>query len=178
MDRILYPNFKFIHNNKSDSLDLLLHGAGQGINSSLMVKLLHASEKAGRSVVSVSFPFLDRGDEKSSGPELLEEIEVVKKVLEFCRAEEYTTVRIIGKSLGGIIAAHYLATLPVDELARYELAIFGYVSNDTGLNEIMKSKVNLPNRITVIQGSKDKFGDIEQIKEGLKNPISKGISYF
>ena len=138
---------------KSNTLDVLLHGAGGGMKHSNMQKVF------------------ERGEEHSSGPELIEEVETLKKILSDCGSEKYKHIRLIGKSLGAIIAAKYLSGLPVEDQKKYSVIIFGY---DTGMINIFA----FPGKISIIQGEKDKYGNIETVKENLKNAKSKDISYF
>lgn len=156
---------------KSDTLDVLLHGAGGGMNHSNMLKAFDACVKQGHSVVNFNFPFFERGDEHSSGPDLIEEVETLKKVLAECKADRYKHIRLIGKSLGAIIAAKYLSQLKPEEQNKFSVVIFGY---DTGMINIS----SFPGKISIIQGEKDKYGNIEVVKKDLENAASKDISYF
>ncbi|NMD01450.1 MAG: hypothetical protein GYA62_17245, partial [Bacteroidales bacterium] len=163
-------NIKFTKT-KSNPLDVLLHGSGGGMEHSNMKMAFDACVEKGHSVVTFNFPFFERGEEHSSGVELKEEIETLKEVLNKCKAIEYKHIRLIGKSLGAIIAAKYLSTLSPDVQMRYSVIIFGY---DTGMIDIS----TFPGRIFVIQGEKDKYGNIEIVKNDLKNAVSKNIEYF
>ncbi len=165
------PNFKYFHNNKSKILDVVLHGGSVNMDSSLINKIVDASKARENSVVAFNFTFLERGEEQSSGPELIEEIEALKSVLEFCKTEKFENVRLIGKSLGAIVAAKFLSSLNSDEQKKYEIVVFGYVTGSINLK-------SFAGKIVIIQGSKDKFGDIEIVKNDMKNAISKDITYF
>lgn len=156
---------------ESDTLDVLLHGAGGGMGHSNMKKAFDVCIEKGHSVVNFNFPFFERGEEHSSGPELIEEIAKLKEVLDMCQASGYEHIRLIGKSLGAIIAAKYLSTLPLEEQKRYSVVIFGY---DTGMIDI----TTFPGKISTIQGEKDKYGNVEVVKNDLKNAASKDIEYF
>lgn len=156
---------------KSDTLDVLLHGAGGGMNHTNMLKAVDVCVKQGHSAVNFNFPFFDRGDEHSSGQDLIEEVETLKKVLIECKADRYNHIRLIGKSLGAIIAAKYLSQLKPEEQKKFSVVIFGY---DTGMINIS----TFSGKISIIQGEKDKYGNIEIVKNDLKNAVSKDISYF
>ena len=156
---------------KSDTIDVLLHGAGGGMNHSNMKKAFNVCIKQGHSVVNFNFPFFERGEEHSSGPNLIEEIETLKKILAACKADKYKHIRLIGKSLGAIIAAKYLSQLKLDEQRKFSVVIFGY---DTGMIDIS----TFAGKISIIQGEKDKYGNIEVVKKDLENAASKDISYF
>lgn len=161
---------KFIKTD-SDTLDVLLHGAGGGMGHSNMKKAFDVCVEEGHSVVNFNFPFFERDEEHSSGPELTEEVETLKKVLNKCQVSEFKHIRLIGKSLGAIIAAKYLMTLSIEKQNRYSVVIFGY---DTGMIDIS----TFPGKIFIIQGEKDKYGNIEVVKNDLKNAVSKDIEYF
>jgi predicted alpha/beta-hydrolase family hydrolase len=164
------PILKFI-DNKSDILDVLLHGSSGGMNHSLMQKIADVCIKQGHSVANFNFPYFERGEEQSSGPELKEELEALKFVLNECKAVEYKHIRLIGKSLGAIIASYYVKTLPREEQSKYSVIVFGYVTGSIDLK-------SFEGKIDIIQGEKDKFGNIETAKNDLKDAVSKNINYF
>jgi predicted alpha/beta-hydrolase family hydrolase len=157
--------------NESDTLDVLLHGSSGGMNYSLMQKLFNVCKGQGHSVVNFNFPYFERGEEQSSGPELKEEIETLQLVLDQCNANKYKHIRLIGKSLGAIIASYYLKSLPKLEQTRYSVVVFGYVTGSIDLKDF-------EGEINIIQGQNDKFGNIEVVKDDLKDPASKNINYF
>lgn len=165
------PNFKYFHNNKAKTLDVVLHGGSQGMNSSLINKIIDASREKGNSVVAFNFPYIERGEENSSGPELIEEIDALQSILDSCQADKYETIRLIGKSLGGVVAGHYLKKIDRDQLEKFSLMIFGY---DIGYIDIK----DFPGKIVIIQGNKDKFGNIEVVKNDMRGAISKQITYL
>ena len=164
------PSLKFV-NNKSDALDILLHGSSGGMNYSLMQKIFDECIKQGHSVVNFNFPFFERGEEQSSGPELKEELETLQSVLDECKVEEYKHIRLIGKSLGSIIASYYLKSLPKEKQPKYSVIVFGYVTGSIDLK-------SFSGKIDIIQGENDKFGNIEVVKNDLKTAVSKNINYF
>jgi len=165
------PNFKFFYNNRANTLDVVLHGSSQGMDSLFINKVVEASRNIGNSVVALNFPFFDRGEEKSSGPELIEELETLQIVLDECKSETYEHVRLIGKSLGGVIAGMYLSKKNKSDLNKFELIIFGY---DIGYIDIK----SFPGKIRIVQGSKDKFGDIEAVKKDMVGSVSTNIEYL
>ena len=165
------PNFKYFHNNKTKTLDVVLHGGSQGMDSSLINKIVEASREKGNGVVAFNFPYIERGEENSSGPELIEEIDALQSVLDFCQADKYETVRLIGKSLGGVVAGHYLKKLDRDKLDKFSLMVFGY---DIGYIDLK----NFSGKIVIIQGDNDKFGDVEAVKNDMKGAVSKKVIYL
>lgn len=161
---------RFIKNN-SDTLDILLHGSSGGMNYSLMQKIFDVCVGQGHSVVNFNFPYFDRGEEQSSGPELIEELETLQKVLDECNSKEYKHIRLIGKSLGAIIASCYLKSLPEAVQPKFSIVVFGYIAGSIDLKEFS-------GKIDIIQGQFDKFGNIDVIKKDLENTKSKSINYF
>lgn len=165
------PNFKYFHNNKAKTLDVVLHGGSQGMDSSLINKIVDASRKKSNSVVAFNFPYIERGEEKSSGPELTEEINALQSVLNYCQYDNFETIRLIGKSLGGVVTGHFLKKIDSEQLVKFSLMIFGY---DIGYIDLK----GFPGKIVIIQGSRDKFGDIKAVKNDLSGAISKNITYI
>lgn len=165
------PNFKLFHNKASTTLDVVLHGISEGMDSMLINKIVEASKANGNSVVAFNFSFFERGEKKSSGVELEEERASLQSILEFCKAQEYTTIRLIGKSLGGIVAARFLQDVPVEEHSKYCIMFFGY---DIGYINIK----NFTGEMTIVQGSKDKYGNIEAVKKDLEGSMAKNINYI
>ena len=102
------PNFKYFYNNKAKTIDIVLHGSSADIDSDFINKIMETSKKIGNSVIAFNFPYFERGEEHSSGPELIEEIEALKLILNNCQSEKFESIRLIGKSLGAVIAGHYL----------------------------------------------------------------------
>lgn len=171
MENMDLPNFKYFHNNKAKILDVVLHGGSQGMDSGLINKIVDASRKSGNSVVAFNFPYIERGEENSSGPELIEEIDALQSVLDYCQSDKFENIRLIGKSLGGVVAGHYLKKVDPEQLTKFTLIILGY---DIGYINLK----SFPGKIVIIQGSKDKFGDIEAVRNDLNGAISKDITYL
>lgn len=165
------PGYKFYFNSKAENLDVILQGNSVGMDSQFITKIWNASIKAGNSSVAFNFPYFERGETNSSGVELPEEIEALKSILTVCKSEDYKTIRLIGKSLGGIVASFFLKDLPQTEQNKYSVVIFGYVPGSTDVK-------TFSGKIDIVQGSKDKFGTIEQAKKDMEGAVSKSISYF
>ena len=166
-----FTTFVQYHNSESNTLDVILHGGSYDINSPFIQKVFQACKDKAHSVIAFNFPYIERGEEQSSGPELEEELETLQKFLDYCDYKNFKKIRLIGKSLGGIIASFYLNKLSVKEAERFSIIILGYVTGNLKLK-------NFRGEITVIQGEKDKFGDIETVKQDLKNIKSKKVSFF
>lgn len=165
------PNFKFFYNNKSTTLDVVLHGGSQGMDSGLINKVLEASRKQGNSVVAFNFPYIERGEENSSGPELVEELNALQLVLDYCKPEKFQQLRLIGKSLGGVVIGYFLKKLTPKQSTKFSAIILGY---DIGYIDIK----GFSGKVRIIQGSKDNFGDIEAVKNEMKDAISKEVEYI
>lgn len=163
-------SFLHFHDSKATTLDVILHGGSEGINSPFMQKLFQHSKSKRNSVIMFNFPFLERGDKHSSGPELKEELNVLRKMLATANLDRFDHIRLIGKSLGGIVASYYLSNLTKREKKIYEVIILGYVTGEVKL-------IDFPGKITIIQGEKDKFGNIEVIKKDLEKAVSRNITY-
>ncbi|EKE04814.1 MAG: hypothetical protein ACD_19C00432G0010 [uncultured bacterium] len=167
----MIKSLKFIENNDSGTLDILLHGSKGGMNHSLMQKIFAECIKQGHSVANFNFPYFERGDESSSGDELIEELDTLKFVLNKCIANNYKHIRLIGKSLGGIVASYYLKSLNLDDQSKYSIVVFGYIKGYTNLKSFKGD-------IYIIQGEKDNYGNIKVVKSDFKDAISKNIYYF
>lgn len=164
-------SFYIFHNSKSDKLDIILHGGSHGVDSPLMQKVFAASKEKGNTVLTFNFPYLERGEEKSSGPELKEELATLQQMLDFVNYKEYSKIRLIAKSLGGIVASFYLDQLPIKERNKFSIVVLGYVTGEIKLK-------SFNGKITIIQGEKDKFGGINIVKEDLKDAKSDKIEFL
>lgn len=163
-------SFLHFHNSRATTLDVILPGGSGGIDSPFMKKLFECSKSKGNSVIMFNFPFLERGENHSSGPELKEELETLKRMLSIANFDKFSRVRLIGKSLGGIVASYYLSSLSGKEKRLYEVIILGYVTGEVKLKKFT-------GKITIIQGEKDRFGNIEVVKKDMEKAKSKNIIY-
>lgn len=164
------PDFKYIHNAQSDTLDIILHGLKVGMDSRLITKVADESKKQGYSVAAFNFPYFSRGDRNTSSQSLEEEIAALRSVLEFVHYEKFEKVRLIGKSLGGIVAGEFLKQLQQEEAHKFEAIILGY---DTGGIDLK----TFPGDIKIIQGSRDKHGSVEVVRRDLEGAAARRISY-
>lgn len=162
------PNFQFYHNKDSKQLDVVMHGISQGIDSRFMTKIINAARVEGNSVVAFNFEYLDRGETKSSGNELIEERATLQKILDYSNANDFDNIRLIGKSLGGIVLARYLKDLKEEVYSKFSAIIFGYVVGDIDIKTFTGA-------IRIIHGSRDKFGDINAVKKDLDGARSEKI---
>lgn len=164
-------SFIFSYNSKSTTLDVILHGGSSGIDSGFIQKLLNTSRELGNSVVAFNFPYIERGEENSSGEELKEELDTLQKILDFCDYKRYRKIRLLGKSLGGIVASFFLDKLPAKESKRFSVIVLGYITGSLRLK-------NFRGKISIIQGQKDKFGGIDVVKSDMKDAMSGELHFF
>jgi alpha/beta superfamily hydrolase len=165
------PNLQFFFKKDSDTLIVVLHGIKEGMEDDFMQKVISKARESGHSVVAFNFTYLDRHDDHSSGPLLLEEIKALKNVLDFVQSTSYTHIHIIGKSFGAIVASYYLKTLGLEAQKQYEITVLGYVLGDIDLK-------GFSGKISIIQGEYDRYGGIEKVKENLKSARSQDISFI
>lgn len=168
-----FTSFYYFHNSKADTINVVLHGSSKGIESLFIEKVFKTFKDLGQSVISFNFPYLERGQESTSGTDLKEEVDELKKILTFADASKYKHIRLVGKSLGAIVVSFYLKSLPQEEQKRYSVIVLGYVKSETGID--LRS---FSGRIVVVQGEKDQLGNIEVVREDLKDAMSDDIQYF
>ena len=124
------PKLKFSFT-KSDTINIIIHGGSKGIESPFMEKLYKKSTANGISTITFNFPYLDRGEENSSGEDLTEEQETIAQIINFISQFNFKEIKFIAKSLGGIALAKYLQNhqegLSDKEI---EVVILGYVLGD------------------------------------------------
>ena len=168
---VKYPSFHFFHNSEAEVLDVLLHGGSKGVTSSFIQKIFTACQKKGHSVIAFNFPYLERGEEHSSGPELKEETKTLKNILKIAKYRNYKNIHLIGKSLGGIVISHFLKQLTKKEQKKYSIILLGFVVGSVTLK-------GFTGKITIIQGEKDRFGDIKAVKRNLENAKLRKVKYY
>jgi len=152
-------SYKYYHKRNAKTVYLVLHGGGpEGVETTFISNIINALSNADSSVFGFNFPYCERGEENSSGPELTEEIETLNKVVSFLRSEGYEKIFIVAKSLGGIITSFWLEQHAEEEV---ELVILGYVIGNVK-TETLQGKLHL-----VIQGENDRFGNADTVKQEL-----------
>lgn len=165
------PNFEYAFNRNSSILDVVLHGSNGGIENDFIQKIFNNSKLTKHSVIAFNFPYLDRKDEHSSGSELTEEKETLTELLNYINSNRFTRINLIGKSLGAIIASYFLRDLTTNEQDKFTITVLGYVLKEIDLK-------NFQGKITIIQGALDKYGDINVVKDDMKDAISNDITYI
>jgi len=142
-----------------EALDVILHGSDKGMDTSESIqKTFQTAKDFGRSVVMFNFPFMDRNEKRKDSSHLDEEITTLKEVLEKCNASLYKKIRLIGKSLGGIVAAEYLNGLSKKDQEKYELVVLGFIPGATRVN-------NIVSKIIIFQGEEDRYGNVEAVRK-------------
>lgn len=159
---VIYTNFP-----KSKQLDVILPGQHNGITSDRTQRLVEASKDQGISVLSFSYPHHERGDTKYS-ENLQDELELLKYYLNVFKTDRYGHIRLIGKSLGGMLASKYLSQ--VTDMQRYSIVILGYIIGEEEIH-------NFTGDVTIIQGEKDEYGNIDQIKSDMKSAQAAHVRY-
>jgi len=147
--------YKFYHKQSAGRVFVVLHGSGtEGVESPFIAKVIEGLTKTRQNVFGFNFPYCERGDDSSSGPELAEEVNALKQVVEELQAQGYK-VTLVAKSLGGIVASFYLEQHPSETV---ELVVLGYVIGD------VKTEAIRNNLKAVVQGQNDRFGDAEAVR--------------
>ncbi|BCX14213.1 MAG: hypothetical protein KatS3mg085_745 [Candidatus Dojkabacteria bacterium] len=132
-----------------------------------MEKLYKKSTASGISTITFNFPYLDRGEENSSGEDLTEEQQTIAQIINFISQFNFKEIKFIAKSLGDIVLAKYLQNNQKDlHEKKIEVVIPGYVLGDIDLS-------GFKGNLTVIQGSNDRLGNADAVRKDL---YSNGLS--
>lgn len=156
-----------LHNQNTETANLILHGGSKGIESEFIQKLFDASVKTGATTLAFNFPYLDRGEENSSGDELMEEVQSLSSAIDLLKTLGGKRINIIAKSLGGIVASYYLTNKERDLGITFSLFVLGYVVED------VKVPIVDLDKFVIIQGEKDRFGDAEKVESRLQKHSTK-----
>jgi predicted alpha/beta-hydrolase family hydrolase len=152
-------SYKYYHKQGSKIVYLVLHGGGpEGIETSFISNIIRRLTSTGNSVFGFNFPYCERGDENSSGPELTEETATLARVVQFLRNEGYEKVVIVAKSLGDIITSYWLEQNKAEAI---DVVILGYVIGSVK-SEALQGRLRV-----VIQGENDRFGNADAVREEL-----------
>ncbi len=154
-------SYKYYRKLNAKTVYLVLHGGGPwGVETPFISSIIDSLTGTGNSVLGFNFPYCERGEEKSSGPELTEETAALNKVIKFLRSEGYEKINIVAKSLGGVTASYWLEQ-HAGAGEYVSLIIFGYVIGSVRI-DALKDKLHL-----VIQGGDDRFGNAAAVKNEL-----------
>ena len=156
--------YKYYKKNKSKNIYLIIHGGGPvGVETDFISAIFDTIAKTYNSALCFNFPYCERREENSSGPDLLEEVSTLKQVIDFVHAEGYSHITIVAKSLGGIISSYYFAEYPDKSI---DLIILGYIPNEIKQNAISE------NLKLIIQGENDRFATPSEVQKIVGNKVS------
>jgi predicted alpha/beta-hydrolase family hydrolase len=151
--------YSYYHKRGSKTVYLVLHGGGsEGVESPFISNIIRSLTGTGNSVFGFNFPYCERGEENSSGPELTEETDALNTVVDFLHSEGYEKIAVVAKSLGNIITSFWLEKHPD---ANVKGVVLGYVIGSVK-TEALQGKLKL-----VIQGENDRFGNAQAVKDEL-----------
>jgi predicted alpha/beta-hydrolase family hydrolase len=152
-------SYKYYHKQGSKTVYLVLHGGGTGgIETPFVSSIMNVLTATGNSVFGFNFPYCERGEDNSSGPELAEETAALTGIVQYLRSEGYEKITIVSKSLGGIVASYWLAQNKADDI---KVVVLGYVIGSVK-TEALQRRLDL-----VIQGENDRFGNAQDVKDEL-----------
>ena len=166
---LAYPTLIFNNFSQSTRLVILTHGASEGIENNFIQNIINKFSNQKISVLALQMPFKNRGENSSSGPELLEEIKCVEQIMTLLNSFQYEKIDFIGKSLGGIIFSKFLNNQNLEFQTKTSLTILGYIYGDVEIS-------NYAGKISVIQGENDKYGSEQDILNDFDNCISEDKS--
>ena len=156
--------YKYYRKNKSKNIYLVIHGGGPvGVETDFISAIFDTIAKTNNSALCFNFPYCERREENSSGPDLLEEVSTLKQVIDFVHTEGYNRITIIAKSLGGIISSYYFAKYPNKSI---DLIILGYIPNEIKQNAISE------NLKLVIQGENDRFATPSEVQKNVDSKVA------
>lgn len=151
--------YKYYRKNGAKTVYIILHGGGPvGVETDFISSIFDAVAATKNSVLCFNFPYCEREEEDSSGPELKEEVGALKRAVDFAYTEGFDKIIIIAKSLGGIIASYYLEQYPDNQI---ELSVLGYIPSE------VKQRAISNNLKLVIQGTDDRFASPLEVKKSV-----------
>lgn len=137
---------------------LVLHGISEGISSDFIQAIYNGLAERGETVLAFNWPYLDAGGKPSK--DLVDEQVALKSATDFLHGEGYTQLRIIAKSLGGIVTSRWLQQFDGLDV---QVGILGYVIGDV-MTESLSDKLQV-----VMQGENDRFGNADAVRSELAN---------
>jgi predicted alpha/beta-hydrolase family hydrolase len=163
-------SYKYYHKLNNETVYLVLHGGGpEGIETDFISKIINSIATTKNSVIGINFPYCERGQEESSGKELLEETKALNDTIKFLESEGYKKIVIVTKSLGAIVASYWLDEYKPNA-PNMEVVILGYV-----IGAVKTKQLNGHLKL-VIQGENDRFGNSDVVnKELSKYKISAKV---
>ena len=163
----LTTSYKLFKQPSSDKIYLILHGSNGNINEPFMSSIFdQVSQTKSGDVLSLNLPYCQRGEDTSSGDELIEEVNFLNQVWQHFNLDSYKDIVLIGKSLGGIVFSFWQTNNPKANVKK--LIALGLVINEYKLKGIKDLD------LVVIQGEQDRFGGHDAVEEYLQSNNVKG----
>jgi predicted alpha/beta-hydrolase family hydrolase len=153
----------------SEDLNVIVHGGGEGINSDFIQNIKNVYDD--ESTLLIQMPFMDRGEEGGTTPTFDEEIITIEEVIKLVDLTKIKNLNFVGKSIGAHILLAYIYK-NYTQLDNYNLRITFLGM----LVDLFKYDETKPIRISILQGTKDKYGSIEDIVTMIKQTKSSLIS--
>jgi surfactin synthase thioesterase subunit len=115
----------------SDTLYLVLPGISQGATSGIVKDITDKLEKAGKTWLSITYPFQDQDLNESENQTLEAEMqEVMEGIKLISQGKRYKKMVIIAKSFGALVASKLIETFRKDYANEIDLYILGYIFGD------------------------------------------------
>ena len=155
--------YKYYRKRGAKIVYMILHGGGPvGVETDFISSIFDAIAATKNSVLCFNFPYCEREEEASSGPELKEEVDALKRAIDFAYLEGFSKIIIVAKSLGDIVASFYLEQYPDSQI---ELLILGYIPSE------IKQRAISNNLKLVIQGTNDRFASPIEVKKNVGSQV-------
>lgn len=155
--------YKYYRKRGAKIVYMILHGGGPvGVETDFIPSIFDAIAATKNSVLCFNFPYCEREEEASSGPELKEEVDALKRAIDFAYLEGFSKIIIVAKSLGDIVASFYLEQYPDSQI---ELLILGYIPSE------IKQRAISNNLKLVIQGTNDRFASPIEVKKNVGSQV-------
>ena len=144
---------------------VLAHGAGAPMDSPFLQSIAAGLARLGWGVVRFEFPYMQRSRDtgKKAAPDRA-------PVLEACFREQIEALQqrpnliLSGKSMGGRIASHLLASASLSPRVRGGVCL-GYPFHPPGKPDALRTDhlINLERPLLVLQGERDSFGKPHEV---------------
>ena len=90
--------YKYYRKTGTKIVYIVLHGSGPvGVETDFISSIFDAFAATKNSALCFNFPYCERGEEASSGPELKEEIDALKRAIDFAYLEGFNKIIIVAK---------------------------------------------------------------------------------
>ncbi len=175
-------------------INILVHGNSEGFQSDFMQYIYTNLTKIGKKCYGFDFNYLKTGKEPSVG--LKEEVDQLIEVVRHFEQLGYTSINIIGKSLGGVICLNenilnnpyikniYILGFPIIlgfPLELFRLKTKPIAPDPCAIDEYTKLFKDIGKdmkKVKIIQGTKDLSCPVEQLKSLCNMCLEKPDVYF